>query len=237
VEVIEVDAVIDRSRQQHDERTGHLPEERSLRFLLEAHDNALELGLDVWEFAVEIRSLLAAGLSHSNLRCFQCRGFTQHAFETTRPEDLRRSFRPASNLRFEETSCFVLTTVGVQYARLMTGRLGGGAAAVSRPPAQDVVPVWDHARLELRVGGVVVKQFKAPAPNQEAVLAAFQEEGWPARIDDPIPPQLNQDSKRRLHDTINALNRNQKIRLIRFLGDGHGLGVRWELVAPSDADA
>jgi len=39
---------------------------------------------------------------------------------------------------------------------------------------------------------------------------------------------LNQDSKRRLHDTINSLNRNQKQSLIRFLGDGKGEGIRWE---------
>ncbi len=69
-----------------------------------------------------------------------------------------------------------------------------------------------------------------PAANQEAILAAFQEEGWCPRIDDPLAPKLNQDSKRRLHDTINSLNRNQKHALIRFLGDGKGEGVRWGFV-------
>jgi hypothetical protein len=34
----------------------------------------------------------------------------------------------------------------------------------------------------------VVKEFKLPAPNQETILTAFQEEGWPPRIDDPLPP-------------------------------------------------
>jgi hypothetical protein len=33
-----------------------------------------------------------------------------------------------------------------------------------------------------------------------------------------------------LHDTITTLNRHQKHRLIRFLGDGSGQGVRWEML-------
>ena len=93
------------------------------------------------------------------------------------------------------------------------------------PPSR---PCWDRDRQELRVGTLIVKQFKVPAPNQETILAAFQEEGWPHRIDDPIPPHPDKEPKRRLHDTIISLNRNQRTPLIRFLGDGSGQGVRWE---------
>lgn len=89
-------------------------------------------------------------------------------------------------------------------------------------------PTWDRDRQQLRVGKVIVKEFKVPASNQEAILAAFQEENWPPRIDDPLSPVPDQDPKRRLHDTINSLNRNQKQSLVRFLGDGSGQGVRWE---------
>lgn len=89
-------------------------------------------------------------------------------------------------------------------------------------------PTWDRDRQQLRVGKVIVKEFKVPASNQEAILAAFQEENWPPRIDDPLSPVPDQDPKRRLHDTINSLNRNQKQALVRFLGDGSGQGVRWE---------
>ncbi len=93
-----------------------------------------------------------------------------------------------------------------------------------------LVPVWDRDRQELRLGKTVIKQFKVPAPNQELVLASFQEDAWPVRIDDPLPPNVEIDPKRRLHDTINSLNRNQKQNLIRFMGDGRGQGVRWGLV-------
>ena len=90
------------------------------------------------------------------------------------------------------------------------------------------MPKWDRDRQELRVGSIVVKQFKVPAANQEVILSAFEEESWPPRIDDPLPPHGEQTPKRRLQETIKSLNRNQKRALVRFLGDGSGQGVRWE---------
>jgi hypothetical protein len=90
------------------------------------------------------------------------------------------------------------------------------------------VPSWDGQRKELRLGEELVKQYRWPAVNQELVLAAFQEESWPPRIDDPIPAALTQDAKCRLQDTIKSLNRNQKRRLLHFRGDGTGEGILWE---------
>ena len=92
------------------------------------------------------------------------------------------------------------------------------------------IPHWDHDCRELRFGSYLVKQFKVPAENQELILSAFEEEGWPPHLDDPLPPRPELDSKQRLHDAINRLNRNQKRRLIRFHGDGNGQGLRWELL-------
>ncbi len=91
---------------------------------------------------------------------------------------------------------------------------------------------WDAENRKLDVRGIVVKRFKWQAPNQEIVLSAFQEEGWPERIDDPLPPQPDQDSKRRLSDTIKCLNRKQINSLIHFHGDGTGEGIFWELLEP-----
>ncbi len=67
------------------------------------------------------------------------------------------------------------------------------------------------------------------AGNQETVLAAFEEEGWPRRIDDPLPPRGALVPKYRLHFTIQCLNQGQLSQLIRFFGDGTGEGVCWEL--------
>jgi hypothetical protein len=97
-----------------------------------------------------------------------------------------------------------------------------------------LVPTWDPHRQQLRLGDKIVKEFKLPAPNQELILMAFEEEGWPVRIDDPLPPHSDQDPKQRLHSTLNALNRHQKNRLLRFCGDGRGQGIRWEVLPPGE---
>jgi hypothetical protein len=93
-----------------------------------------------------------------------------------------------------------------------------------------LVPRWDRQNQVLYLGDQIVKHFAGPAPNQQAVLSAFQEKGWPPQIHNPIPPAPEQDQKIRLRDTIKSLNAHQKNRLIHFLGDGTGKGVRWELI-------
>ena len=70
---------------------------------------------------------------------------------------------------------------------------------------------------------------KSQRRTKETIRAAFQEVEWPPRIDYPLPLHPDQDPKRRLHDAINTHNRHQKHRLVHFLGDGTGEGVRWEL--------
>ena len=92
-------------------------------------------------------------------------------------------------------------------------------------------PQWDVVRRLLRVGQCVVKVYRVPSPNQQAILEAFQEEDWPHRVDDPLSPLGDIEPKCRLHDTIKWLNRNHEHCLIRFLGDGTGEGVCWELIS------
>jgi hypothetical protein len=99
------------------------------------------------------------------------------------------------------------------------------------PIAPVTIPRWDATQRELRLGDTVVKCFRQCAPNQEAILAAFEEEGWPARIDSPLTNEDNVDALDRLHDTVRRLNQ-QKVPLIRFLCDGRGEGVIWKLREP-----
>ncbi len=89
------------------------------------------------------------------------------------------------------------------------------------------VPHWNLETRTLSVNERIVKQFRVPSTNQEAVLAAFQEEGWPHRIDDPLPYRAGVKAKYRLHFTIGRLNRCKRESLIRFYGDGTGEGVCW----------
>lgn len=88
-------------------------------------------------------------------------------------------------------------------------------------------PSWDRARRVLMFAGHVIKRFNWPARNQELILTAFEEMGWPERIDDPLPVTEGISQKDRLHDTIKCLNRKRLIKSIRFAGDGTGQGVCW----------
>ncbi len=189
--------------------------------------------------------LSTAHLTTSDLRWLACKGYVDHACETTKPDDHERHFSRNGAAMFTPETCVVLTSSGVSLARDVCGETKLPPAppeprvAICRIPAAEDqlgLPKWDRDRRQLRFDGQVVKEFKLPSPNQETVLVAFEEEGWPARIDDPLSPAPNLDPRRRLHDTIKALNRNQKRTLLRFMGDGSGEGIRWEPAAASNGD-
>jgi hypothetical protein len=91
-------------------------------------------------------------------------------------------------------------------------------------------PRWDANTRTLFCGDGVVKRFKLPAANQELILTAFEEEGWPPRIDDPLPGEPGVDPRQRLRDTIRALNGKQDCPALRFSGDGTGTGISWHCV-------
>lgn len=74
-----------------------------------------------------------------------------------------------------------------------------------------------------------MKRFRVPAPNQELILQAFEEDGWPSFIDDPLPPVPDQDCQQRLRATIKSLNRSQSQQLIRFHMNGGGEVIYWDL--------
>jgi len=219
----------------------------ALAILAEAYHYACASEKDVWEFALELPNLAAAGVSINGLRWLACSGYVRHGEEIESAADGRRNFRLQAGLSFTQRSCFILTQAGIEFAerfaatdskatapttsvRPANGQPPLGAQDSLEPmcPDDDPMPHWDHERRELRIMGIVVKQFRLPSPNQETVLQVFEEEGWPARIDDPLPPISDVEPKRRLHDTIKSLNRHQKAKRIRFMGDGRGEGVLWE---------
>jgi hypothetical protein len=205
-----------------------------LGLLRQAWEYAEHWQRDPWDFAVEIKRLREWGLTYSDLRWLLCQGLAQHATEYTRPADTGRSFHPGKSLAFTDKTCFVLTAMGLGAARQLaqdgwgSGQLradGGRQPVVAT--AAPVVPQWDRERRELRWAHQLVKRYRLPAPNQETILAALQEEGWPPRMDDPLPRKLGQDPKARLHDTIKNLNRHHVHRLLVFARDGTGEGVQW----------
>ncbi len=223
----------------------------ALLLLLENHDYALDLDSNLWEFAIDLPSLQQSGLITNDYRWLVGRGLVKFALEVTRADENQRSFRPLASLQLARQTCFVLTEAGIALAReLKCGLLDRHSTSLPDQPLSSPVfdsatqtqlfperPTWDRDRQELRVGKLIVKQFKVPAANQETILRVFEEERWPSRIDDPLSPRPDQLPKRRLHDTINSLNRNQKRPLVHFLGDGSGEGVRWEFVNRPTAES
>ena len=184
-------------------------------------------------------------MANADFRWLVCNGFLDHRKEITRRKDRHRRFQDEHQLTFSKKSCFVLTSAGVVFAENILRDQNKDAAGSSDAEcvvtekcqgSVKLVPHWNPQRHELTVAQKIVKRFRWPANNQETVLMAFEEDGWPDRIDDPLPPQPEQDSKRRLHDTIKCLNRNQVNPSLRFHGDGTGQGVLWELVSSSATD-
>ncbi|BBO35583.1 hypothetical protein [Lacipirellula parvula] len=230
---------------------------RAFSMLLEAYDYAADTQSTLWDFAVPIRSLKECGLDWSDFRWLARKGFVRHAQEVTLLGDDGRDFRATGDLTFTRRTCFVLTESGVLAAagacnkqrnadsvnvfsknlvaksRRPFAEDDGQAAGPSLTTPQPHIIQWDTNSRQLHMNGKLVKRFKWPAANQEALLNAFQEEHWPQRIDDPLPPQTDQDPKRRLADTIKCLNRKQINRLLQFHGDGTGEGVIWEVIEPA----
>ena len=219
--------------------------------LLEAVDYAEQTNGDYWEFAIELETLHSLGLTRNDFRWLVRNGLVEHKREVTLESDDGRAFRPTGDLMFPNGTCFILTHKGVMFSRQSSGNsrtngsantnkvdsnaridvnnTGGKPQSTERHAVESVRPRWDSERRILTLNGTIVKQFKWAAQNQEAVLCAFEEESWPHRVDDPLKPCPEQDSKRRLSDTIKCLNRKQSNPIIHFRGDGTGEGVVWEV--------
>jgi hypothetical protein len=202
---------------------------QAIAVVVEAANYASRTGADRWDFAVEIEQLQALGLSKNDLRYLVKLRYVEHAAEATTARNQSRRFKREAGLSFTTKSCFVLSqsTLGICSHNGSVNAPGLASAAVKHG-SQEPVPFWNIARRVLAFHGQIVKQFKWHAANQEVILCTFQEDGWPARIDDPLVPLPILDDKVRLRDAIKALNRKQRHKLIHFRGDGTGQGIVWE---------
>ncbi len=97
------------------------------------------------------------------------------------------------------------------------------------PAAKPLVPRWIKTSGELRFGDAVCRLYKAKAAsNVVRVLDAFEEEGWPPEVLDPLPNGVN---SKRLSETIRSLNKGLKV--IRFRGKGTGQHYTWHKLSDS----
>jgi hypothetical protein len=225
-----------------------------LALLWRGFEYARDLDAECWEFAVAGDALYQAGLSAIDLRWLIARGYVEFAPKTASSGGQKQFAE--KNRPFEgKNTCFILTKAGAALALQVLSQTllpvspilvdnvktepGADGPNYSMIESNHVPqkPSWGRDRKELRFAGWIIKQFRWAAANQETILMAFEEDGWPPRIDDPLPQKLNQDPKSRLHDTIKCLNRNHRKRLIRFSGDGTGEGVLWTVVNGEESDS
>lgn len=228
-----------------------------LHRLSNAHKAAYACGRDAWDFSIKLSEIQNLGAETYVVRKLICQGLIVHRKETTGAipsDDKRRTFGETDGLVLSEKSCFVVSKQGYQIVNSYkmnseakesdatsshhsqplgqhnkTEKVETGILGASSRPHQLNKPVWDRERRELRLGEFVVKRFRWPAVNQELVLNAFEDLGWPPRISNPLATHPNICPKTRLHDTLKCLNRKQVNELIKFRGDGTGLGVLLEI--------
>jgi hypothetical protein len=73
------------------------------------------------------------------------------------------------------------------------------------------IPKWNAETRELWWHGHLIKRFRVPALSQEMILAAFEEDGWLRRIDDPLPRLLESDTSDRLREAVRGLTAGKDI--------------------------
>lgn len=181
---------------------------------------ATDCGCDPDEFAVSLGELGRSGLTHIDAKWLLRKGFIRLS-----PSDRR----VRAQARWNPSTSLVLTDQGFSFLA------GNDLAQQTTPTPLAGVPRWDALNRTLWFDDVLIKRYRVPAENQELVLSAFEEEGWPHHIFDPLPPKQGLNCQRRLHDTINRLNRHQLTRALRFYGNGNGRAICWEPAPPATA--
>jgi hypothetical protein len=91
-------------------------------------------------------------------------------------------------------------------------------------------PQWSQyaGRGILSMAGETLKSIRLSDPpgDQETILRAFDEEGWPDFIFDPLHSKGERPRKRRLAEAIKLLNQ-QEVRLVCFSSIRKGQAVSW----------
>lgn len=221
------------------------PLREAVMLLWKARRLADDAGCDSWDFAIELGELRRLGASICEVRWLLARGMAAQAGELPLGTTGRRRFSAPSTWAVRPNSCFVITETGLAWANRSTDKAALAKVASATTAGQErsqldllpraetsgrLRPFYNNFRSELVFGSEVIKRFRTPALNQQAVLSAFQSLAWPDRINDPLTPSDELCPRRRLSETIRALNRRQMRRVVRFSGDGSGRGILWERI-------
>lgn len=85
-----------------------------------ALDKARRARRSLWDCAVEIKRLRKLGFADNDFRWLVCKGYIEHAKETTPRRGATRTFERRNGLSFCRRTCFVLTESGVEFARALS---------------------------------------------------------------------------------------------------------------------
>jgi len=90
-------------------------------------------------------------------------------------------------------------------------------------PPQIERPFWNRANGELLWGDQVIRFIRVlrEPSNIQRIVDAFQQAGWPSRVDNPLT--LGQQQ---LHQALRSLN--QRLEVIYFRSQEGGLAITWE---------
>ena len=208
------------------ENSDHLRD--ALWLLLRAYDYAKELDHDVWSFAVEMPVLSTAHLTTSDLRWLACKGYVDHACETTKPDDHERHFSRNGAAMFTPETCVVLTSVGCfswnatfaakQSCHRHRQNLAWPSAASPLPRMQPRPPEVGSRSTAIAFrwsGGEGIQAPLAQSRNGACGIRGRRLAGADRRSSQPGP---NLDPRRRLRRHHKAMNRNQKRTLLASWG-------------------
>jgi hypothetical protein len=132
----------------------------------------------------------------------------------------------AASLRLEHGSmliCLVREAIDQLAALAREGprQLTAQRAATGATDEQEQLkPFWNKNDRKLWYGDTLCASYTRSAPRQETIFDAFQDDGWPSRIDDPLHPG-------KLADTISDIQRKVRDTPLAFERDGTGEGVLW----------
>jgi hypothetical protein len=219
-----------------------------LRLLRVVSSQPLTHSTDPSGQALDFDTLQQAGLGNA-IRCLMCQGYVCHS-DSGQQQHSAKPGVAKKNCQFDAQSRFLITPAGRDFARHLHESLMSELNSDACAPLHSCLghqqipsphfgrPSFDVNRRELRVGNASISSFRRSAHNQITVLSAFELEGWPQRIDDPLPWDPNIDHAQRLHITVYRLNCHQHPPVLRFLSDGTGNGIRWEFhsVQPERSD-
>lgn len=204
--------------------------------LLQGYDLACEFEAPRWDFAVDLATLVAAGLSPHLLRALMLKSHVEHGIEVDPRKDERRSFDRPASWQFRKRSNFILSDGGAEFVRpicqstpteVHVGIPSTAEILAETNGAVELKPRWNADRRELVFNGTVVIEFKRAAANMQALLDAFEKAGWARRINNPFDDDFDCSAKNRMHNAINALNRRQVVKILVFSGDGVAGGAEW----------